>query len=143
MEPGEGAQAEAVDGVDQHVLDVEYVGGQDSVVVVAQRFVGFVHLAQGSDESAIAQFLQAQYLVVLGRAVGARLFGLDDGDETVVVRVAGLAQVAVVAGQDRQGFPQELLVAGHAVHPRHGVGDDGRLDGGAEVGPGHAHDVAG
>ena len=53
---------------------------QDTPVVAPHRFVGGVNLPQSGDKPLVAQFLQTQGIIVLGRAVGAGLFRLDNGD---------------------------------------------------------------
>ena len=59
---------------------MKHIGGQHCVVIVAQGFIGGIHLAQRGDETAVAQFLQPQQFVILGRTIGAGLLRLDHGD---------------------------------------------------------------
>ena len=54
-----------------------------------------------------------------------------------------VAQPAVEGGQDGQGGVTEVGIAGGPVNPLHRIGNNRRLNGGAVVGRGHPHDVAG
>ena len=60
---------------------MEDVRGQDAPVIAPHRFIGGVNPAQRGDEPLIAQLLQPQRLIVFGRAIGAGLFGLNDGNK--------------------------------------------------------------
>ena len=74
----ERPEPEYIDGVEQHILEVEQVRPEDFQVVAPHGLVGFVQLIQLADEALVAKLLQPQGLVVLRGAVGARFLGLQD-----------------------------------------------------------------
>ena len=68
---------------------------------------------------------------------------MDHRNQTVVVRVSGIPEPAVKAGQYRQRRFLELLVARSLIHAFYCVGDDRRLHGRTEMGIGLADDISG
>ena len=123
----ERAQALAVDGIDEHVLEVMAVVAEDPPDVVVGELVPELRQPRSQEERRRRRTAHADRLVVDRAEVEPALELRDDRDQAVLVGIAQRREVAVVALQMGERFGEEPVRA-RVDDPLHGLREHRRLD---------------